>query len=131
MPGTSVPGEIKKEFAAYFLKVETAGRSFADRYPEFLFRLMIVLMIVSLVLSFTVFRDTRPVDDQQRMTLKRVPPHSGFDQILTTGAALRRTIRLKADVDSLSERKILMPEDSARLEKDLDELRAIQKHFNH
>ena len=59
-PEVTVLSEIKNEFGVYFRRLETAIRSRADRHPELLFRLMIILMAVSLLLSFTVFRFDAP-----------------------------------------------------------------------
>ena len=56
--------------------------------------------------------------------------NTGFDQILNTGTALKRTIRLRSEVDSLSALHVLSAADSARLGKCLDELHEISKQFN-
>jgi hypothetical protein len=129
-PGVTVFGEVKKEFSIYFVKFEKWCQSLADRYPEFLFRLMILLMAVSLILSFTVFRNKDTSSEEKMVSVKKVPLNTGFDQIINTGTALKTTIRLKAEVDSLTAQKSLTLADSMQLEKDLDQLREISKQFS-
>ena len=51
----------------------------------------------------------------------------GFDQISTTAAAIRQTIRLKQTIDSLTAKKNLSKRDSALLDSDLIKLEQLNK----
>jgi hypothetical protein len=125
-PQDTVYSELKKEFAVYFIKANSAGKRITGRYPNFFFGAMVLLMLASLVLSFTVFRVSEaPVAEKAAPSLI----NSGFDQILQTGTALKETIQLKRQVDSLAAKKALSLPDSAALEKDLDRLKQINNHL--
>jgi hypothetical protein len=129
-PQDTVYSELKKEFAVYFIKANSAGKRITESYPNFLFGAMVLLMVASLVLSFTVFRVTdAPVAEKAVHKATPSPINSGFDQILLTGAALKETIQLKRQVDSLTAKKELSLPDSVALEKDLDRLKQINNHL--
>jgi hypothetical protein len=131
-PRDTLYSEIKKEFGSYMAVGSGAFRRAASAYPKLLFGLMLSLLLVSAVLSFTVFRHP---EKQTRQTVKTVNPVSdGFGQILQTAAKIRTTIRLKKLVDSISAKKQLSAADSAILESALDSLQKIntknQSHEN-
>ncbi len=123
-PEDTVYSEIRKEFSPYFEKARAGLNLFLQKFPKGVFGLMVVLMIASLIMTFTVFRHpeqkTRPVP---KMTIQ--PLHDGFDQILRAGAQLKETIRLKKIVDSISNKKQLSGHDSITLVQALDSLQHI------
>jgi len=85
---------------------------------------MVVLMAVSLVLTFTVFRHP----EQKAVPVNKIAVHplqDGFDEILRAGAQLKETIRLKKTVDSISAKKRLSAGDSISLVQALDSLQKI------
>jgi hypothetical protein len=131
-PQDTVFSELKKEFRAYFDAAGTWFISFIDRYPNFLFGAMIILMLVSFALSFTVFRLREiPVKIQPSVKVRRPEPVSdGFDRILQAGAALKETIALKKLVDSITAKPTLSRADSTALENALDRLQQINKQLN-
>jgi len=79
---------------------------------------MVINITLSAILCFTVFRNK----EVQKPIKIAAPISSGFDQIIKAGAALRVTIVLKKQIDSLSKKKTLSAADSAILLKDLDSL---------
>jgi len=123
-PEDTVYSEIRKEFSPYFEKAGAGLNIFLQKFPKGVFGLMVVLMIVSLVMTFTIFRhpeqQTKPVP---KTTIQ--PLHDGFDQILRAGAQLKETIRLKKIVDSISAKKQLSGHDSIALVQALDSLQHI------
>ena len=123
-PEDTVYSEIRKEFSLYFEKAGAGLSVVLQRFPKGVFGLMVVLMTVSLVMTFTVFRhpeqQTKPVP---KITIQ--PLHDGFDQILRAGAQLKETIRLKKIVDSISAKKHLSETDSIALVQALDSLQKI------
>jgi hypothetical protein len=131
-PQDTVFRELKKEFRVYFDQAGHGWRNFISRYPKFLFGSMIGLMLISLVLSFTVFRlrdvplkiKTVAVSGQAR------PVSDGFSRIIQAGAALKETISLKKFIDSITAKPVLSEADSVRLEQALDRLQNINKNLN-
>lgn len=95
------------------------------KHPKLLFTLMLISMIISAGLSFTMLRDHQPAVQVQKPFLKPVISE-GFDQISHTAATIQQTIRLKNQIDSLSKKQNLTQQDSLTLEKDLDQLRHLQ-----
>jgi hypothetical protein len=132
-PNDTLFSEIKKEFGEYFGKAETHSKVFLERHTRMVFKVMVGMLIISVVLSFTVFRKR----DQPVKSIIAVKPHQpataaqpavisdGFSRIMQVGSALREMIALKKQVDSITTKKALTPQDSLVLEKDLDRLQQI------
>ena len=124
-PRDTVYTELKKEFAVYFGKAGSCGREFTERFPKILFGAMIFCIVVSIALSFAVFRKPLPVAVKQRPKSTLKPLNDGFSEILRVGSALKETISLKKQVDSITAKKVMSKTDSLLLEKDLDLLQQI------
>jgi len=92
-------------------------------HPKLIFRTMIICMFFSAGLSFTFFR----IKDQVVKKPKVSVITDGFEQITTTANAIQQTISLKQQIDSLSAKPALTNQDSATLERDLDQLRQLQQ----
>lgn len=120
--------ELHKEFSGYFEFSGRVFKSMINKKPWWSWSLMLFLMTLSLILSFTVFRykdmpkANRPQKDMQ--------VSAGFSQILTTTYQLRKVIGLKQQIDSLTARKSFSKADSVKLNLALDSLAAIQKSLN-
>jgi hypothetical protein len=129
-PRDTLYSEIKKEFRPYVNKAGGGLKSIADRYPKFLFWMMVINITLSVVLSFTVFRHKdKKAAANTRPALLVNPVNSGFDEILRTGAELKSTILLKRKIDSLSAKKILSKTDSLALDSALDMLQNTHNHL--
>jgi hypothetical protein len=124
-PRDTLFSELNKEFRPYFRKAGSGLKGMADSHPKFLFVMMVINIILSAILSFTVFRHKpAPV----KVTPQTVNPvSSGFEQIMRTGERLKRTIALKHIIDSLTAKKQLSPNDSLTLEKALDQFQTLSK----
>jgi hypothetical protein len=131
-PQDTVYAELKKEFALYYWKANSIFEQLVLRYPKFCYWLMVFLLLVSFTLSFTIFRNHEPV-----AKVKMIPQNTlstvgnGFDKIMETSAALKETIALKNQADSLLAKKNLSNADSTTLEKDLDRLQQLNNHLTH
>lgn len=123
-PRDTLLSEINKEFRPYIRKAGRGLKSIINSHPRFLFTMMVINIVLSAVLSFTVFRQHAP--PAKVVKPQANPVSTGFDQIMRTGEKLKRSIALKRQIDSLTAKKILTSADSLALEKALD---TIQK-FN-
>jgi hypothetical protein len=116
--------EIKKEFGGYFQKAGTKSRSFTERYPKLLFGLMVFCIILSISVVFALRKRPAP---PPKITLS--PVNDGITQVMGLSTALKETIALKTQVDSISQKKTLDKADSARLLNDLNRLQQINSTF--
>ncbi|MBE9599902.1 hypothetical protein [Pedobacter sp. MC2016-24] len=132
-PEVTFFSELRKEFGSHFLRAEKVIVYFLKANPRPLFALMLVLIIASSILSFTVFRDTGgssagSLPAKSRQEAQSIPEAaSGFDRILETGAALKETIAIKSEVEGIIAKRQLSAEDSVRLSRALDRLEHLQK----
>jgi hypothetical protein len=123
-PGDTLQSEISNQFGGYFA---AAGKSFGRclmAYPRFWYGVMMTLLMISLVLSFTVLRhpDKRPLARQHTN-----PAIDGFSQIMEASGKLRQTLLLKQLIDSITLKKYLTARDSAVLDSALDHLQQMSK----
>lgn len=116
--------EIKKEFGGYFSKVGRGTRSFTERYPKLLFGLMIFSIVISISAVFTLRRHPAPPPK-----IMVSPVSDGIGQILSLSSALKETIALKKQVDSISKKSNLDRADSTTLLIDLNRLGQINQQF--
>lgn len=134
-PKDTLYSEIKKEFGLYFDKLELILASYIRRNPKPVFQIMLVLIVVSFILSFTVFRNnghSKIIPDTTAPALEAKEQakglaSKGFDQILQTGAAIKETIALKREIETIVAKQDLSAEDSVRLERALDRLEQLNK----
>ncbi len=121
-PGDTLYSEIKKEFGGQFNNIAGGTRSFAERYPRILFGLMIFCIAVSIAVVFTL---RKPPVPPPKISVS--PVSDGVGQILSLSSAMKETLALKKQVDSISTLKKPDVTDSALLLKDLDRLGQINK----
>lgn len=132
--------EIKKEFSVYFGKAESGVMGLLRQYPKQAYGVMLVLMVISLVLSFTVFRDREPavvIEPGSSAVRKHSPSpgvlspvSGGFEQILQTTATLKQTLELKQRIDTLLAKGRLTRSDSVELVTSLDQLQHLQQSIH-
>jgi hypothetical protein len=130
-PGDTLYSELKKEFSAYVDKGDVVFKSLVCGYPRFVFGLMIALLIASLILAVALHKILP--EKKVATTSKNVAPpiNEGFDNIMAAGVALKQTIRLRRQVDSITARKTLTKSDSLILLRDLDSLQHIRINLPH
>jgi hypothetical protein len=126
-PRDTLYSELKKEFSVYVDKGNIVFKSLVCGYPRFVFGLMITLLIASLILAVALHHTMMPEEKGAR-TSKNVAPtvNEGFDNIMAAGVALKQTIRLRRQVDSITAGKALTKVDSLTLLRDLDSLQHIR-----
>ena len=123
-PSDTLYSELRKEFGGRFKKLNTLAGKAADSYPRFLFGCMVVLMAVSLILSFTLFRHPEP-EKPSPQKVRVSPVEDGFGQIMQATGKIRETIRLKHLVDSITSKKQLSAADTTALDSALSRLQQI------
>lgn len=133
-PGETLWKSLRQEFGTYFEQSGTSFGQFCANYPKAIFGSMVVLLLLSASLSFTIFHHPT----QGRVPASATPQHNpaqvksphplddGFSRILETGTALKHTLGLKQEVEDILAKGKISPADSLRLEKALDSLAAIQ-----
>jgi len=127
-PKDTILSQIKTEFRPYIEKTSVVITQQMKKHPKLLFTLMLISMVISAGLSFTMLRNHEPaVKKDQVSQAKRNVVTDGLDQISQTAGAIHQTILLKNQIDSLSKKQNLTHQDSLTLEKDLDRLRQLQK----
>jgi hypothetical protein len=126
-PRDTLYSEIKKEFGTYFQLAGESSKQILDRYPKIAFIAMIILLLTSAALSFTLFRNR---EKPNPVAAKAVinPVSDGFSRIMDAANGIKETLALKKLVDSLSSKKELNARDSLRLDSALDRLKVITKH---
>jgi hypothetical protein len=124
-PRNTLWSEVSKEYNFYFSCISTIVQRLFAAHPKAFFGFMVVSMMVSLALSFTLFR-SREADHKSPESKVNLVQDS-FTQIMQTTENLRETLRLKGIVDSLSSKKVLNVHDSTLLDNTLDRLSNIHK----
>ena len=90
---------------------------------------MVVLIILSAGLSFTVFRNKAPAAKPHQIA-KVNAVSDGFSQILSATQAIKQGLALKQQIDSLTTKKTLSKKDSEVLINDLDKLHQLNKPYS-
>lgn len=125
-PRDTLYSEIRKEFRPGVEKLITCCREMLSGNPKTAFSLMSSLLLVSAVLSFTVFG--HPDKDKKKASVQEPAVITeGFSQLIQATGKLKETIRLKQTVDSLTKKKQLDAADSLLLDNVLSRLQQIQK----
>ncbi|UOE52586.1 hypothetical protein MTO98_16030 [Mucilaginibacter sp. SMC90] len=123
-PRDTLYSEIRREFGTYFSAAGNGLKSLLNAYPKFSLVSMIVLMLISAILSFTIFRHPEPMKLAKAQPVN--PIGDGFSQIMETAVKIKINLRLKQRIDSLSARKQLTTADSLALGNALDSLHLLQ-----
>jgi hypothetical protein len=130
-PRDTLANELKKEFRPYLETASKRLRVGAERCPKLLFGVMVVGIVISAALSFTLFRPAGEVPRARPQLTKTDPVSAGFDRLLEAGTALKEMIAIKKQIDSLSAKKVLSEQDSVALDKALDKFQTLNHQFNH
>lgn len=134
-PKATLYSEIKREFGPYFISANERSRYYLQAYPKPAFWVMLLLLLVSAVLSFTIFRKHAASEHKNKVATdaptRKPSMDDGFERILSTGAALKRTLQLRNKVEVLLSKGKLDHADSLELENTLNYLGQLQHQINH
>jgi TolA-binding protein len=127
-PKDTLASELLKTFQPYIEKTSVVINQQMKKHPKLLYTIMLISMFISAAASFTTFRNPGPAAKKNQVSQAKLNVVTdGFDQISHTATTIGQTIRLKNKIDSLSKKQNLTQQDSLTLEKDLDQLRQLQK----
>ena len=129
-PRDTLYSELKKEFSVYADKGSRFSQELAAKYPRLLFCLMTALLLASAVLAVLLHPKMVPPEKAKAQPQSEVL-NSGFDHILAAGAALKTTIHLRRQIDSITAKQVLNKSDSITLVRDLDSLQHIRLTLPH
>lgn len=123
-PGKTLGSELKKEFGVYFERAGRRGRELMAKYPRQVFIMMIVAILFSGIMAFTVMRSHKA----PTITVKAVPQSaaSGLGQIISTATALQTLWGLQQHIDSLLKKDSLTHADSLTLNQALAQMDSIR-----
>lgn len=124
-PGKTLGSELKKEFGVYFERAGRHGRQLMIKYPRQVFAIMVVAILFSGVLAFTVMRSP----PAPNLVPKAVYPQqaaSGLGQIISTAGALQTLWGLKQQMDSLLKKETLTRADSLALNQALAQMDSLR-----
>jgi hypothetical protein len=125
-PEETLAAAVRQAFSRYLDPMGQWGRNKVRSNPMLAFYSMAGLLLVSILLSFMVFRNR---EMNAPVITRPLPPVTrGLDRVLRTTGKLRETMALKQTVDSLSTLQRLSARDSARLLSALDRLQQLSKH---
>src|ERR1700759_1076824 len=94
-PNDTLASEIKKEFRPFFDSFRARLQKIAHNYPRFLFAMMVINILLSVVLTTTVLKRHLPPAKKIVVTAP-----GGLDKIMMAGEKLKKTITLKREIDS-------------------------------
>ena len=121
--------ELRKEFAAYFTLLSQRRNQFLQRYPRQVFTGMLICLVTSVVLAFSVMRQKK-VPTSSGMGKAGAEMTSGLGQILNTGTALKEILELQSQVEIILKKDSLNQTDSLMLKAAFDRLESINKKLN-
>ena len=127
-PGKTLGSELKKEFGIYFERAGSKGRQLLEKYPRQVFTAMVIAILFSGVLAFTVMRERQRPILQVKTPVQNTA--SGFGQIISTASALQTLWATQQQVDLLLKKDTLTHADSLTLNQALmqmESLRALLK----
>jgi len=124
-PEATVWRELRKEFPAWEKNVRSGSEQLIRRYPWSAFSLMVALLLASVLLSFVLLH--RPADHPVKAKKSVVTIGDGFGRLLNTTSAIRATINLKRQADSLLALSALSHADSLRLDSIIGSLHQVQQ----
>lgn len=121
--------ELRKEFAANFTLLSQRRNQFLQRYPRQVFTGMLICLVTSVVLAFSVMRQKK-VPSPSGMGKAGAEMTSGLEEILNTGTALKEILELQSQVEIILKKDSLNHVDSLLLKAAFDRLESINKKLN-
>lgn len=124
--------ELRKEFSAYISRADQRFRHLCMTYPRQVYSAMVLLLIISIVLSFRIFQERKsvPVLVSIKQQAQANPVSDGLGEISQKAAALQETIVIKAQIEKLIAKDSLNHLDSVVLTKAIDRFHELSIYTN-
>jgi len=122
-PGVTLGSELRKELSPYLRGTVEKIRRLLCRHPRLFFSLMIILMVSSIVLAFTVLRN------HEKKIVAAPDTISGTDmgQLACQAAALQQLWRLQGEVDAMLKKQKPDHADSLMIGSALAQMDSLRK----
>jgi len=129
-PEKTIWSELNNEFTPYVSKANSSFSSFVNAYPKQIYIGMLILIICSAALSFTLFRVTdNPLQkysvQQDQVTKRNEPEVNMLNQI----DMLQSSLMLRKSIDSILLKKALTRNDSLVLNSAITRLEKIESRL--
>lgn len=121
--------ELKKELAVYITRFSALRNRFLEKYPRQVFAAMLICMITSIVLAFSVMRHQK-IPAPSGMGRAGSEVASGMGQILSTGASLKEVLELQGQIGAILKKDSLGQTDSLMLKEAFRRLESIHQKLN-
>nr|WP_199156668.1 hypothetical protein [Pedobacter sp. ASV2] len=121
--------ELRKEFGAYFSSLHAFWKNISARYPRQIFVVMLVSILLSGVLAFTVLRvkETGPLPS---LSSTGADVTQGFGGILESGQALKKVLDLQNQINTVLHKDSLTAADSLLVKNAILQLETIHHELN-
>jgi preprotein translocase subunit YajC len=123
-PGKTLDSELKKEFGIYFERAGKSSRQLMEKYPRQIFSLMIVAILFSGVLAFTVMREQQKPMLKAKASVQNTA--SGIGQIISTANTMQALWATQQQVDLLLKKDTLTHADSLTLDRALIQMESLR-----
>jgi hypothetical protein len=127
-PGKTLGSELTKEFGIYFERAGTKSRQLLEKYPRQVFTAMVITILFSGILAFTVMRERQRPVIQVKTSVQNTA--SGFGQIISTASALQVLWATQQQVDLLLKKDTLTHTDSLTLSRALTQMESLRATLN-
>lgn len=119
----TILSELKNEFAGQISHFRTRSSHFFNQYPKSIFSAMVLLMVCSLLLCFTLLR-TRPQKPAlERKALTNIS--NGLSEIGSTVNSLQKALEMRAALKTMLAKDSLTSADSVLMAGMVSELEKI------
>jgi preprotein translocase subunit YajC len=112
-PDKTLGSELKKEFGIYYEQVIKRSRQVMEKYPRQIFSIMIMAILFSGVMAFTVMREQPKSVRQINVPSQNVT--TGLGDIVSTANTLQALMATQKQVDLLLKKDTLSHSDSLTL----------------
>ncbi|WP_316777904.1 hypothetical protein [Pedobacter antarcticus] len=121
--------ELRKEFGAYFFRLQALWKNISTKYPRQIFVVMLTGILFSGVLAFTIMRvkETRPLPS---ISETGADVSQGFGQIVDAGQALRKVLDLQNQINTVLHKDSLTAADSLLVKNAIRQLETIHHELN-
>ena len=122
--------ELRKEFGSYLDRLGSVVNNVCNRYPRQFFAMMLLIILISGILAFTVLRvpKTPPLPSLNGSTSQTVT--SGLGKIIQSGQALKEVLELQNQINTILHKDSLDARDSLLLKNAILRLEIIHHNLN-